>query len=108
MLVVEITCQYLIIPPPPPPHRRQPCVDVVVGLAWSYDPESCAGGSLLLVGSPMPDRSKVMTQTKRNPLALQVGGHNRWELSFEIVPPQGVAPLPMRATGPPGPGGSIC
>jgi len=41
-----------------------------VGLATSYDPESYAGGSLLLVGSPMPDRSKVMTHTKRDALAL--------------------------------------
>jgi len=46
----------------------------VVGLVRSYDPESYAGGSLLLVGSHMPDRSKVMTQTKRDALALQVGG----------------------------------
>jgi len=38
----------------------------VVGLARSHDPESYAGGSLLLVGPPMPDRSKVMTQTKRD------------------------------------------
>jgi len=44
------------------------------GFARSYEPESYAGGSLLLVGSPMPDRSKVMTQTKRDTLALQVGG----------------------------------
>jgi hypothetical protein len=28
---------------------------------------------LLLVGLPMPDRSKVMTPTKRNTLVLQVG-----------------------------------
>jgi len=27
------------------PHRRYPYFDVVVGLAWSIDPESCAGGS---------------------------------------------------------------
>ena len=27
------------------PHRRYPYFDVVVGLAWSNDPESCAGGS---------------------------------------------------------------
>jgi len=47
----------------------------VVGLARSHDPESYAGVSLLLVGSPIPDRSKVMTQTKRDALALQVG---RW------------------------------
>jgi len=54
--------------------RRQPYFDVVVGLASSYDPESYAGGSLLLVGSPMPDRSKMITQNKRDALALQVGG----------------------------------
>jgi len=54
--------------------RRCPYFDAVVGLARSYEPESCAGGSLLLVGSPMPDRSKVMTQTERDTLALQVGG----------------------------------
>jgi len=46
----------------------------VVGLVRSYDPASYAGGSLLPVGSPMPDRSKVMIQTKRDALALQVGG----------------------------------
>jgi len=53
---------------------RRPYFDIVVGLARSYDPESYAGGSLLLVGSPMLDRSKVMTQAKRDVLALQVGG----------------------------------
>jgi len=50
-----------------------PASDVVVGLARSHDPESNAGGSLLLVGCPMPDRSNVMTQTKRDALAFQVG-----------------------------------
>jgi len=49
---------------------------VEVGLERSYDPVSYAGGSLLLVGSPKPDRSKVMTQTKRDALALHVGGGN--------------------------------
>jgi hypothetical protein len=35
----------------------------------------CLGAvALLLVGSPMLDRSKVMAQTKRDTLALQVGG----------------------------------
>jgi len=46
---------------------------VVVGLEWSEDPKSYAGSSLLLVGSPLPDRSKVMAQTKRGTLLLQVG-----------------------------------
>jgi hypothetical protein len=30
---------------------------------------------MLLVGSTMPDRSSVMTQNKRDNLALQVGGY---------------------------------
>jgi hypothetical protein len=46
----------------------------VVGLVLSHDPESYAGGRLLLVGPPMPDRSRVMTQTKKDTLVLQVGG----------------------------------
>ena len=74
----------------------------------SCDPEGYAGGSLLLVGSPMPDKSEVMTQTKRDALALQVGDGNGKELSSDIVLPQGVATLPMRATGHPGPGSSAC
>ena len=41
------------------------------------DPKSYVGGSLeLLVGPPMPNRSKGRDQTKSDPLALQVGG---WE-----------------------------
>jgi hypothetical protein len=31
------------------PHRRYPCFDVVVGLAWSNDPESYDGGSVATV-----------------------------------------------------------
>jgi len=46
----------------------------VRGLAWSNDPESCASGSLLLVGTPMLDRSKMMALTKWGTLVLQVGG----------------------------------
>ena len=61
---------YIAIPPKAPP----PTFVVVVGLEWSEDHKSCAGGSLLLVGSPLPDRSKVMAQTKRGTLVLQVGG----------------------------------
>jgi hypothetical protein len=44
----------------------------VVGLEWSYDPESYAGGSVAAGRSPMPDRLKVMIQTKRDTLAFQV------------------------------------
>jgi len=55
------------------PHWRCLHFVLVVGLEWSEDPKN-AGGSLLLVGSPLPDRSKVMAQTKRGTLVLQVGG----------------------------------
>jgi hypothetical protein len=47
--------------------------DVVVGLAWSKDPKSYAGGMYILVGSPVPDWSRGMTQTKGDTLTLQVG-----------------------------------
>ena len=43
-------------------------------LARCNDPESYAGGSVVLVGPPLPDRSKESTQTKRDTLVLQVGG----------------------------------
>jgi hypothetical protein len=54
-------------------HRRHLYFDIVVGLVRSHDPESYAGSSLLLVGPPMPERSKVMTQTKRD-AKLSKGG----------------------------------
>jgi hypothetical protein len=38
------------------------------------DPESYAGGSIATGRAPMPDRKKVMTQTKRYTLVLQVVG----------------------------------
>jgi hypothetical protein len=53
---------------------RYPYFDVVMGLTWSYDPQSYAGGSVVAGRSPMSDRSKMMTHTKRDILALQVGG----------------------------------
>jgi len=46
----------------------------VVGLWRSNDPESYSGGSVATGRTPMPDMSKVMTQTKRNFLVFQVGG----------------------------------
>jgi len=45
----------------------------VVGLVRSHDPESYAGGSLLLVGTSMPDSSNVMIQAKRDSLVFQEG-----------------------------------
>jgi hypothetical protein len=45
--------------------------EVVRGLACSNDAEGYAGRSVkLLVGSPKPDRPKVMGQTKRDTPAL--------------------------------------
>ena len=38
---------------------------------------------LLLVESPMPERSKIMTQTKRNTLVLYVGG---WSVRLTYHP----------------------
>jgi len=45
-----------------------------VVLELSEDPKGYAGSSLLLVGSPLLDSLKVMAQTKRGTLFLQVGG----------------------------------
>ena len=42
------------------------------------------------------------------PWLSSLGDRNRKELSPETVLLQGVAPLPLWATGPPGPGGSTC
>jgi hypothetical protein len=39
---------------------------------------------MLPVGPPMPDRSRVMTQTKRDTLVLQVGGL-AWGLQSHTV-----------------------
>jgi hypothetical protein len=64
--IINVTCYE---------HPHWKCLHfvVVVGLEWPKDPKSYAGGSLLLVGSPLPDRSKVMAQTKIGTLVLQVG-----------------------------------
>jgi len=55
------------------PLRRYLYFDVVEGLAWSHEPKSYAGGSFCY-WPPMPNRSRVMTQTKRDNLVLQFGG----------------------------------
>ena len=51
-----------------------PQFDIMVGLVWSDDPESYAGGSVPTGRASIPDRSKVMTQTKGDTLVLQVWG----------------------------------
>jgi len=45
----------------------------VVGLAWSNEPESYAGSSMVNGGASHATQVKVMTQTKRDTLFLQVG-----------------------------------
>ena len=50
-------------------------LDAVRGLACSNDPEGYAGGNVkFLVGPPIPDRPKVMCQTKRDTPVLQRWG----------------------------------
>jgi hypothetical protein len=66
----KITCGEVQALPPP---LRYSCFDLVVGVAWACDPESCAGGSVA-PDRAILDRSTVMTQTKRDNLVLQVGG----------------------------------
>jgi hypothetical protein len=56
------------------PHRRYPYFDVVVGIVWSNDSESYAGGSVATGRASFAGHVKVMTQTKRGTLVLQVGG----------------------------------
>jgi hypothetical protein len=51
--------------------------DVVVGLVWSNDPESHAGGSIATGRATHAGQSKGMIQTKRDTLILQVGGWAR-------------------------------
>jgi hypothetical protein len=58
------------------PHRRYPYFDVVVGLCCQMIPRAILAIVMLLVWHHMPHSSKVMTQTKRDTPALQVGG---WE-----------------------------
>jgi hypothetical protein len=38
--------------------------DVVVGIAWPYDPEGCVGGSITTGIYPEPDRTTVIIQAK--------------------------------------------
>jgi hypothetical protein len=55
-------------------HRWCLHLIVVVGFEWSRDPESYAGGSVATGRTPMLDRSRGRSQTKRDTLVLQVGG----------------------------------
>jgi hypothetical protein len=48
--------------------------DIAVGLTCSKSSENCSAAAQLQAGSPIPDRSKVMCQTKMDTLVLQVGG----------------------------------
>ena len=56
------------------PHLRYPYFDVVVGLCGQMIPRAVLAVVMLLVWHHVPGSSKVMTHTKRDTLALQVGG----------------------------------
>ena len=53
---------------------RYPYFDAVVGIVWSYDPESYAGGSYATGRVSHARQVKGDDQTKRDTLVLQVGG----------------------------------
>jgi hypothetical protein len=52
------------------PHRRHLYFEAVVGLGWSNDRQSYAGGSVASGKASHPDRSKVIIQI----LVLRFGG----------------------------------
>jgi hypothetical protein len=55
-------------------------LDAVVGLRGQSILSATSAVAWLLVGSPMPDKSKVITQTERDTLVLQVGDRTRgWQ-----------------------------
>lgn len=51
------------------------CLDGMVELACTNDPDSYAGGSLATGRVTQADKLKERSQTKRNNLVLQVGGY---------------------------------
>ena len=73
VIVLQSSLPNIISPGSTERPQSYPYFDVVMGLVWSKDPESYACGSLDIT---MPDRSKVMSQTKRRTLVplLGVGG----------------------------------
>lgn len=50
-----------------PPPKRYAHFDVLVELAWLNDPDKYTHGRIATAGSPMPDRSQVIAQTKGTP-----------------------------------------
>jgi hypothetical protein len=71
VIVLQSSLSNIISPVNRERPQSYPYFDVVMGLVWSNDPASYSGGSLAIT---MPDRSKVMSQTKRSTLVLPVGG----------------------------------
>ena len=63
-------CEIVLLLPP----NGIPALTLCRGLRDQMIPRAMLAVALLLLGSPMPDRSKVMTQTERDVLVLQVGG----------------------------------
>ena len=60
-----------------------PYFDVMVERAWGDDPESYAGSSVEIGRVSYARQVKVMTQTERNILVLQVGG---WAWGWQPQP----------------------
>jgi hypothetical protein len=60
------------------PHRRYPNFDVVVGLAWSYDSESCAGVSDALVMVLLARQDKWPTVEPEYNIGLLAVQEVRW------------------------------
>jgi hypothetical protein len=85
-----------------------PYFDVVVGLVRSNDPESSAGGSVATGRVSHAKQFKGDDPDKKGCLGPPSWGTVTGRNSLEIVLPQRVAPLPLRATCPPSPGGSTC
>jgi hypothetical protein len=54
------------------------------GLSGQIIPRAMPAVALLLVGPPLPDRSKVMTQTKRDTLVLQVGSYAKGQFPIHV------------------------
>ena len=82
MSCLSIYCELVLSTNPPPP-RRHPYADVVVGLAWSNDPESYRGGSVAAGRASHAGQVKGDDPEKRDTLVLQVGG---W--SEAVTPPR--------------------
>jgi len=68
-------------PPPPPPPRRCPYFDVVVGFAWSNDPERYVGFSVATVRASNAGQVKGDDPAKKG-----YPGPPCWRLGVKLQP----------------------